>query len=213
MQVFGVNLLEQKKVPMKDQTFISWSHLVAGPWSCNILDIKSLSGLFFKICLMWPAINSILWIEVKSLHVSGRPQVFDYMPSVLGLEHCSIICMHCNGPRTFLDSLTLIDLKSSNLGQPSRCERHVGVLRQLGVGTFLQLPMGAPPFAFIQKFYNSSRIPLFLLWKSEHVTYPPVTWHLWRRLNQNLKDICLAFSIYNMLSAVPWDYWISCLII
>ena len=30
---------------------------------------------------------------------------------------------------------------------------------------------------FILKSHDSSRMPLFLLWKSEHVTYPAVIWH------------------------------------
>ena len=30
------------------------------------------------------------------------------------------------------------------------------------------------PFVCILKFHNSSRMPLFLFWKSEHVKYPPI---------------------------------------
>ena len=41
--------------------------------------------------------------------------------------------------------LTLIDLKSSKLGDPNWSERSVEVLWWVGLGTFLQLPIGASP--------------------------------------------------------------------
>ena len=67
--------------------------------------------------------------------------------------------------------LTLIDVKSSNLEDPNWSERSVGVLWQMGVRDFPSATNRCTPFVFILKFHNSSRMPLFLLWESEHVTY------------------------------------------
>ena len=43
-----------------------------------------------------------------------------------------------------------------------------------GVRDFLSAINRSAPFAFILKFHNSNRMPLFLLWKSEHVRHLPV---------------------------------------
>ena len=94
---------------------------------------------------MWSAINSIFWVEVKSFHVRGSSQVLNCMPSVWGLEQCSILCMHWNGPRTFLDSFNFDWLKELKVRRSNRSERSVGILWWVGVGTFLQLHIGVVP--------------------------------------------------------------------
>ena len=84
------------------------------------------------------------WVEVMSLHVSGRPEVLDCMPSVWGLEQCNILCMHWNGPKTFC---TLnFDLKSSNLGDQNSSERNVRVLWCVGEGLSFSYQYLHPPF-------------------------------------------------------------------
>ena len=73
---------------------------------------------------------------------------------------------------------TLIDLKRSNLGDPNWSERSVGVLWEVEGRGFPSATNRYTPFVFILTFHNSSRMPYFMLWKSEYVTYPPVIWYL-----------------------------------
>ena len=83
----------------------------------------------------------------------------------------------------------------AQIWDPNWSERSAEVLWWVGSRDSHSATNWCTPFVCILKFHNSRGMPLLLLWKGEHVTYPPIIWHLWRRLNENLKDICLPFCI------------------
>ena len=87
-----------------------------------------------------------IWVDYKSLHARGRPQVLCVCLLSGGWNKCSILCMHWNGPRVNLNCQTCVHithLKRGKVGSSVWPERSVRGL--WGRGRGLLQPPCVPP--------------------------------------------------------------------
>ena len=68
-------------------------------------------GILQKIIIIMEKLNETwknIWVDYKSLHARGRPQVLCVCLLSGGWNKCSILCMHWNGPRVNLNCQTCV---------------------------------------------------------------------------------------------------------
>ena len=79
-----------------------------------------------------------IWVDYKSLHARGRPQVLCACLLSGGWNKCSILCMHWNGPRVNLNCQTCVHiahLQRGKVGSSVWPERSVRGLVGRGEGS------------------------------------------------------------------------------
>ena len=79
-----------------------------------------------------------IWVDYKSLHARGRPQVLCVCLLSGGWNKCSILCMHWNGPRVNLNCQTcmhITHLQRGKVGSSVWPERSVRGLWGRGKGS------------------------------------------------------------------------------
>ena len=126
--------------PLIQSAFKSTKYFLCFLLVSMLFHAKVVLNAFFyqNMCFFWER------VEVPSHSMSG-----------LGLK-CLAVCFHMgSGKMQYSSACTEMserpfgilnfDLKSSNLGDPNWFERIVRVLLGMWVGSFLELPIGAPP--------------------------------------------------------------------
>ena len=99
-------------VASKEYEYTGFPHLLENleKWEYTWKTWKN-HGILQKIIKIMEKLHGTwknIWVDYKSLHARGRPQVLCVCLLSGGWNKCSILCMHWNGPRVNLNCQTCV---------------------------------------------------------------------------------------------------------